>query len=61
MLSIRDKRLVNAKELAEYLGKSLPYIYEKTSKKKIPFYRWQGSVFFDLNEVIEVIKKCKVD
>ncbi len=53
------KKLVTVDELAKYLGKSRSYIYKKTSKKKIPFYRWQGSIYFDLEEIVDLIKKDK--
>ena len=55
-----EKRLLNARELGEYLGKSPGAIYQMVSRRQIPFVRMGGSTKFDLRSIDSWIKKQEV-
>ena len=59
MLTI-ERRLVNARELGEYLGKSPEAIYQMVSRRQIPFVKMGGSTKFDLRVIDAWIKKLEV-
>lgn len=50
------KRLVSPKQLAEELGKSEATVYAWRAKGIIKAYKISRSTYFDLNDVLEVIK-----
>jgi excisionase family DNA binding protein len=45
------KRLVNAEEIAPYIGTTAPNIYQMVSKNQIPFVKIGRSTRFDLLKI----------
>lgn len=55
-----ENKFITIKEVAEYLGYSVGYLYKLVSKKEIPFYQPTGSkILFDKNEIEKWVKKNK--
>lgn len=55
-----ENKFITIKEVAEYLGYSVGYLYKLVSKKEIPFYQPTGSkILFDKNEIEKWAKKNK--
>lgn len=53
-----ENKFITIKEVAEYLGYSVGYLYKLVSKKEIPFYQPTGSkILFDKNEIEKWVKK----
>ncbi len=53
-------KFITIKEVAEYLGYSVGYLYKLVSKKEIPFYQPTGSkILFDKNEIEKWVKNGK--
>lgn len=53
-------KFITIKEVAEYLGYSVGYLYKLASKKEIPFYQPTGSkILFDKNEIEKWVKDGK--
>ena len=54
--TINVKKILTAKETAEYLGISIAKLRDLTKKRKIKYYKLQGKVLFktvDLDEMLE--------
>ena len=45
------KRLVNAEEIAPYIGTTAPNVYQMVSKNQIPFVKIGRSTRFDLLKI----------
>jgi excisionase family DNA binding protein len=60
MMGIMNKRLVNKKELAQYLNLSIYTIDAWVSQNRIPFVKMGSRVLFDLVEIDKWIEKQKV-
>ena len=55
-----ENKFITIKEVAEYLGYSVGYLYKLVSKKEIPFYQPTGSkILFDKNEIEKWVKNGK--
>ena len=55
-----ENKFITIKEVAEYLGYSVGYLYKLVSKNEIPFYQPTGSkILFDKNEIEKGVKKNK--
>lgn len=53
-----ENKFITIKEVVEYLGYSVGYLYKLVSKKEIPFYQPTGSkILFDKNEIEKWVKK----
>ena len=51
-LLLAKKNVLNIKELSEYTGYSISYIYKLTSRSAIPYFKPSGkAVFFDRMEI----------
>ena len=50
------RRMVTIKELQEYLKISRPTIARWRKEEGLPYYKFQGSVRFDLDEIDEWLK-----
>ena len=51
-LLLAKKNVLNIKELSEYTGYSISYIYKLTSRNAIPYFKPSGkAVFFDRMEI----------
>lgn len=46
-----EKRLITARELAEYLGSSVGGVYQRVARREIPYVKIGGSLRFDLAEI----------
>ena len=55
-----NRRLLNIKELSEYLGISVGSLYQKVFERKIPFVKIGKRVTFDLNVIDDWIKSQSV-
>ncbi len=53
------KTLIDAQQLATYLGISIETIYAWTSMKQIPYYKVGRIVRFDLNEIDKWLESRK--
>ena len=52
-----ENKFITIKEVAEYLGYSVGYLYKLVSKKEIPFYQPTGSkILFDKEEIEKWVK-----
>lgn len=48
------KNILTAKEVAEYLGMNISYLYKLTMNRAIPYYKPSGKkIYFKLQEVEE--------
>ena len=56
-----ERRLINAKELADYLGTTVGGVYQRVSRREVPFVRIGQSTRFDLQEINRWIKKQSVN
>lgn len=56
-----EKRLLNIKEAAEYLGVSPKTLYNWISEKKVPYVKVGYSVKFDLKRIDELIQKNTIE
>jgi len=56
-----EKRLLNIKELSEYLNVSVHTIYSWVSRKKIPFSKLNGVVRFRLDSIQEWTKQNQLN
>lgn len=56
-----EKRFLNVRELAEYLGIKRHTIYTWVSMKRIPYVKMGGRVMFDMRDVEKWIKERKVE
>lgn len=61
MSIIMNKRLLDAKEAASYLGISRAKLYQWGEKNKIPSVRIDGRRLFDVLEMDEFVEKLKKD
>ncbi|HPD64248.1 MAG TPA: helix-turn-helix domain-containing protein [Bacteroidia bacterium] len=41
-----QKQVLNLKEVSQYTGLSMSYLYKKTHKNEIPFYKPNGKIIF---------------
>jgi len=55
------ERLLNTKELADYLGLAHQTIRVWVSQKRIPFLKIQGAVRFSEAEIQEILDKSRKD
>lgn len=53
--------LLTPDKLAEYLGISRTTVYRLVEKRVIPFYKIRGSLRFKSEEVMEYVKKSRVE
>ena len=53
------RNLLSVSQLAEYINMSPKTIYEWVHKGKIPYYKFVGSLRFDLDEINRWIKSNK--
>ncbi len=53
------RRLMNAQEVAEYIGTTHLNVYQMVSKRGIPFVKIGRSVRFDLHEIDPWIERQK--
>lgn len=53
--------LVTPSQLAEILGITRESVYSLKAQRKLPFYKPFGTVYFDLNEIMEIIKDSRVE
>lgn len=52
-----ENKFITIKEVAEYLGYSVGYLYKLVSKREIPFYQPTGSkILFDKEEIEKWVK-----
>ena len=59
-LLLAKKNVLNIKELSEYTGYSISYIYKLTSRNAIPYFKPSGkAVFFDRVEIDTWLLKNK--
>ncbi|MCJ7646702.1 helix-turn-helix domain-containing protein [bacterium] len=56
-----EKRLLNIKEVSEYLNVSVHTIYSWVSRKKIPFCKLNGVVRFQLDSIQEWVKQSETE
>ena len=54
------KKLIPAKEIAPYLSVSPKTIYMWAELRQIPSYKINGCLRFNLDEVMDFIKTCKI-
>lgn len=55
------KEILNADELAEFIGLSKSYIYKLTHRRELPHYKPSGKkLFFKTSEVLEWLKKNRI-
>jgi len=54
-----QKRLLNVKEAAEYIGSTPGSIYQKVHTRKIPFIKIEKALRFDIIELEEFIEQKK--
>jgi excisionase family DNA binding protein len=57
---MNNQKVVKIKEVAEYLSVSPKTVYQWAELRKIPAYKINGCLRFDLEEVMEYIKTCKI-
>ena len=50
---LRNKKILNVNELAQYTGFSLSYIYHLTSERAIPHFRVRGKKLFFLKKDVD--------
>ena len=55
-----EKRFLDVKELAEYLGVKVATIYSWTFQRKIPYLKIGRCVKFDIKKIEEWIKEREV-
>lgn len=55
-----QKRLITINELAEYTGNTVKTLYVWVYQKKIPYIKWGRNIRFDLNEIDNLIDRCRV-
>ena len=55
------KRLVKIKELSEYLSTPVGAIYQRVSRRQIPFVKLGRSLLFDLEKIQEWIRQNSVE
>lgn len=53
-------RLIKADEAAEILQLTRRTIYDLVQKRKIPFYRYDGGIRFDVEDLKEYLEKRRV-
>lgn len=55
-------KYLTAEEASKFLGFSITYLYELTSKRAIPFYKPSGKkLLFKHSELTEWIEKSRID
>jgi len=54
-----EKRLINAKDLADYIGTSRDQIYQMVSRRQLPFVKIGKSTRFDLRDIEKWISDRK--
>ena len=54
-----ENKIMNVKQLAEYLSLSVPTIYSKMSRMEIPNYKRGGRVYFKKAEIDEWITETR--
>ena len=52
-MRLASKPVLTAKECADYIGVSLKYLYQLTSKKQVPFFKPRGKMLY--------FKRCEID
>jgi len=55
-----DKRFLDIKELAKYLGISISTLYDWINQRKIPYVKISNLVRFDLNEIDKWIEEKRI-
>jgi excisionase family DNA binding protein len=53
--------MISTRQLAEILNISKVGVYRLTEQRKIPFYKIGGSIRFDRADVMEYLKRNRVD
>lgn len=53
------KKPITPKEVADLLGIKVPTVYGRTHRKKIPFMKRGGRLYFDEAEIIEWLKSSR--
>lgn len=57
-----NKEVITLQEFCTYAGISKSRAYKLTSGRKVPFYRPFGKkIYFDLQEVVEFLKRNRVE
>jgi len=63
--SIQDlslkQRLLNSKEIGLYLGMTSAAIYQRVSRRQIPFIKWGRATKFDLQKINEWLEEQSVE
>ena len=54
------KKYITAKEVALYLSVKVKTVYGWVESGKIPAYKINGALRFNVNEIKEFVKKCRV-
>ena len=54
------KRLINIKELSEFIGVSVNTLYAWVNQHKIPFIKCNGIIRFDMKDIEAWIEENKV-
>ena len=55
-----QRRLMNVKEAAQYLGTTPATLYTKVWRREVPFVKVGRSVRFDVKDLEELIERSKV-
>ncbi len=50
------EKLMRIDTISDELGISKSTMYKKVTRNKVPFYKWNGLLYFDLSEIINMIK-----
>lgn len=56
---VNKMRLIDVRQLSDFLAVKPKTIYDWVHKKKIPYYKLEGSLRFDVEEVKVWLKKRK--
>ena len=56
-----EKRILNVKELAEYLGFAPGTVYNWVCLKKVPYIKIGGRVKFDIQDINKIVERLKIE
>ncbi|GHV08909.1 hypothetical protein FACS189485_20930 [Spirochaetia bacterium] len=54
-----DEEMLNVDQAVILLGYSKQYLYKLTSKRKLPFYKPLGKIFFRKSELLAFMQRIK--